>query len=186
MAGCTHTPMAQAAPLRGASAAGSLRGGCGDADDAAAEDALREMFEEPAAFFEPPPPPGSASYRRPSNGQLVQLVTAGRSPLWGHIVWNAGRVMADYIEGNPAIVLGKSVLELGAGAALPAIVAALNGAKCVTITDYPDGDLVESMTQNVAQNISPSSNCVVHVRGYKVCHKFSKVSCRLDLMESIY
>jgi nicotinamide N-methyltransferase len=80
--------------------------------------------------------------------------------------------MADYIEGNPAIVLGKSVLELGAGAALPAIVAALNGAKCVTITDYPDGDLVESMTQNVAQNISPSSNCVVHVRGYKVCHKF--------------
>jgi nicotinamide N-methyltransferase len=133
---------------------------------------LREMFEEPAAFFEPPPPPGSASYRRPSNGQLVQLVTAGRSPLWGHIVWNAGRVMADYIEGNPAIVLGKSVLELGAGAALPAIVAALNGAKCVTITDYPDGDLVESMTQNVAQNISPSSNCVVHVRGYKVCHKF--------------
>ena len=132
IAGCIHPPTAQAARFPGASAGGRLRGGCGDAgDDAAAEDALRGMFEEPAAFFEPPPLPGRASYRRPSDGQLVQLVTSGRSPLWGHLVWNAARVIADYIDGNPALVLGKSVLELGAGAGLPAIVAALNGAKCL-------------------------------------------------------
>ena len=173
MAGCTHPTTAQAAPLPGASTAIRLRSGCGDAgDDSAAEDALRGMFQEQEAFFEQKPPQGRASYCRPSDGQLVQLVTARRNPLWGHLLWNAARVIADYIEGDQTLVLGKSVLELGAGAGLPAIVAALNGAKCVTITDYPDGDLVECMTQNVAQNIPPSSNCLVHVRGYKVCHKF--------------
>jgi predicted nicotinamide N-methyase len=45
-------------------------------------------------------------------------------------VWNAARVLSDLFEADPGHVRDKTVLELGAGAALPSIVAALNGAKC--------------------------------------------------------
>ena len=45
-------------------------------------------------------------------------------------MWNAARVLSDYIEAEPEHVRDQNVLELGAGAALPSIVAALNGARC--------------------------------------------------------
>jgi nicotinamide N-methyltransferase len=43
----------------------------------------------------------------------------------------------------------KSILELGAGAGLPSLVAAINGARNVVVTDYPDADLVENLRYNV-------------------------------------
>lgn len=46
-------------------------------------------------------------------------------------MWNAARVLSEYIDAEPEHVRDKNVLELGAGAALPSIVAALNGARCV-------------------------------------------------------
>lgn len=39
--------------------------------------------------------------------------------------------MSDYFDLNPEVVRGQTVLELGAGGALPSIVAACNGAKKV-------------------------------------------------------
>lgn len=44
---------------------------------------------------------------------------------------------------------GKSVLELGAGAGLPSLVCALNGASRVVVTDYPDTDLIENLRYNI-------------------------------------
>lgn len=44
---------------------------------------------------------------------------------------------------------GQTVLELGAGAGLPSLVCAINGAKQVVLTDYPDADLVENLRYNV-------------------------------------
>jgi nicotinamide N-methyltransferase len=41
------------------------------------------------------------------------------------------------------------VLELGAGAGLPSIVCALNGATQVVVTDYPDAELVENLEYNI-------------------------------------
>jgi EEF1A N-terminal glycine/lysine methyltransferase len=45
-----------------------------------------------------------------------------------------------------------SVLELGAGAALPSLVAAYNDAALVVATDYPDEDLLENIRFNIAAN----------------------------------
>jgi nicotinamide N-methyltransferase len=42
------------------------------------------------------------------------------------------------------------VLELGAGSGLPSLVCAINGAKQVVVTDYPDADLVENLRYNVS------------------------------------
>jgi predicted nicotinamide N-methyase len=46
-------------------------------------------------------------------------------------------------------VKGKSVLELGAGAGLPSLICAINGASQVVVTDYPDADLIENLRYNI-------------------------------------
>ena len=43
----------------------------------------------------------------------------------------------------------RRVLELGAGCALPALVCALNGAKRVVATDYPDDILIANIRRNI-------------------------------------
>ena len=42
------------------------------------------------------------------------------------------------------------MLELGAGAGLPSLVAAILGARKVVVTDYPDPDLIVNLEHNVA------------------------------------
>jgi nicotinamide N-methyltransferase len=59
--------------------------------------------------------------------------------------------LCQYIVENPQLVKGKRVLELGAGGALPSIVCALEGAKTVVITDYPDEVLLENIRWNASQ-----------------------------------
>lgn len=75
-----------------------------------------------------------------------------KHPLWGNYLWNASRWMADYLIDNPQIVQGMDVLEFGAGSALPSIVAAKLGAKSITITDYPDQELIDNITFNCELN----------------------------------
>lgn len=41
------------------------------------------------------------------------------------------------------------MLELGAGAGLPSLVCALNGASQVVVTDYPDAELIENLRYNI-------------------------------------
>lgn len=70
----------------------------------------------------------------------------------GHKVWNAAKVLGEMLEADPSLVQGKTVLELGAGCALPSLLAALNGAKHVVASDYAsstDQILVEAMQSNV-------------------------------------
>ena len=68
----------------------------------------------------------------------------------GHHLWNGAQVVTDYLYDRVAnLVHGRTVLELGAGAGLPSIAAAIWGAKQVVVTDYPDVDLVENMQMNI-------------------------------------
>ena len=52
-------------------------------------------------------------------------------------------------EHSDDLVKGKTILELGAGAGLPSLVCALNGASQVVVTDYPDAELVENLRYNI-------------------------------------
>ncbi|ETI23410.1 hypothetical protein G647_05212 [Cladophialophora carrionii CBS 160.54] len=101
--------------------------------------------------------------------------------LFAHHLWNAGVICADALEEasqddetppshgsnsgleHPASawdkrywdVRGRTVLEVGAGTALPSIVAALSGAASTTITDHPSSPALttSAIEQNVKINI---------------------------------
>ncbi|KAL8864293.1 MAG: hypothetical protein Q9198_009963, partial [Flavoplaca austrocitrina] len=82
----------------------------------------------------------------------------------GHHLWNGAQVVTDYLYDHAAkLVHGRTVLELGAGAGLPSIAAAIWGAKQVVVTDYPDKDLVENMQMNIeaAKDVLPKSANIV-------------------------
>ncbi|KAJ4418273.1 Protein N-terminal and lysine N-methyltransferase efm7 [Gnomoniopsis sp. IMI 355080] len=106
------------------------------------------MFAEPEDYYPPTPPPTTQEYTT-HDGKTITLHLVGFSPTEAHHLWNGARVISDYFETNPDVVRGKTVLELGAGAGLPSIVAAVLGAKKVVMTDYPDNDIVEVMWKNV-------------------------------------
>ncbi|KAJ3928560.1 MAG: hypothetical protein NXY57DRAFT_1041537, partial [Lentinula lateritia] len=55
-------------------------------------------------------------------------------------------------EQCPSLCHNKSILELGAGGALPSFVAAESGARKVVITDYPDPDLIQNIEYNIREN----------------------------------
>ncbi|KAL5598973.1 hypothetical protein BROUX41_003708 [Berkeleyomyces rouxiae] len=110
--------------------------------------------------------------------------------LFSHYLWNASLLLAEYIErdslpvaaeqhaqeqaraappaetarlGVPAghfDVRGQRTLEVGAGTALPSIMAALLGARHVTVTDYPAPELMATLKDNVLRNSVPGSSAV--------------------------
>ncbi|POS82552.1 hypothetical protein EPUL_005155 [Erysiphe pulchra] len=107
-----------------------------------------ELFRDPPDYYPPSPPPTTEIYTFLS-GHTVKVDLIGHSPLWGHYLWNAGRVISSYLELHPGLVRGKKVLELGAGAGLPSLVCAHLEAECVVATDYPDAALIENLKRNI-------------------------------------
>ena len=99
--------------------------------------------------------------------------------LWAEYVYNASRVLADYIDTQKINCINKSVLELGAAAGLPGIIASLNGAETVIITDYgtdSEKDLIYAIDINIAsikQYITKATTVVGmdYIWGYS-CDKF--------------
>ncbi|WFD31719.1 nicotinamide N-methyltransferase [Malassezia sp. CBS 17886] len=134
---------------------------------AAADGAAWSLFDEPAGFRPPTPPPTDATHVTRRGGRVcVRLV--GTHPLWGHYLWNAAPTLSNYLEDHAsAYVLGKRILELGAAAGLPSIVAATGGAHTVLATDYPDPDLVGNIQHNLdANECSAARGGVAHAQGY--------------------
>ncbi|EAQ86050.1 hypothetical protein CHGG_07303 [Chaetomium globosum CBS 148.51] len=97
--------------------------------------------------------------------------------LWSHCLWNSSLLLAELIEagtlglaegGDHGIpwdgrfapplkgfdVSGRSVMELGAGTALPSIMAGLLGAKKVVVTDYPAPAVLKTLKANVAASVN--------------------------------
>ena len=107
-----------------------------------------DLFAEPEGYYPSSPKPTSEEYTL-SSGKTLTLHLVGHNPLWGHHLWNGGRSIAKYLEKEPALVRDKCVLELGAGAGLPGLVAGSLGAKRVVITDYPDPDLISNIWKNI-------------------------------------
>jgi len=148
-----------------------LRGFPEDMSSNEADDlSLGDVFEEPPS--PPPPEPTIAYYDFDESVEGIKLGTklsirlVGSHPLWGHYLWNSGICLAKYLEHTPALYLGKTVLELGAGGGLPALVTAIRGARKTVITDYPDRVLVENLEVNVEQNVPEKERSAVEVLGY--------------------
>ena len=98
-------------------------------------DSEPELFfpEEPDDFLPPPPSPTTTTYTLSTPPQeTLTLRLVGHSPLWGHELWNAGKIASAYLETHASdLIGGKTVLELGAGAGLPSLTCALRGASQV-------------------------------------------------------
>lgn len=106
------------------------------------------LFDDPEGYYPPTPPPQVTTHVMKS-GKTITLHTVGQSALDAHHVWNGSRVMSDHFETHLDQIEGRTVLEVGAGAGLASISAAVLGAKKVVMTDFPDADLVENMKKNV-------------------------------------
>ncbi|EFX04502.1 nicotinamide n-methyltransferase [Grosmannia clavigera kw1407] len=136
-----------------------------------------DIFADPPGFYPPTPPPTTEKHALGRSGVQLTLHLVGHSALEAHRLWNGSRVLSDYLEEQQEqqelqqqqqlqeqqdpkenrlretpIIRGRTVLELGAGAALPGIVCGLVlGARRVVVTDYPDPDLVATMRKNIAE-----------------------------------
>ncbi|KAF2484094.1 hypothetical protein BDY17DRAFT_294968 [Neohortaea acidophila] len=139
-------------------------------DGDASQDGELNIFEAPEGYYPPEKQPTSASYRTLSGVEL-RLRLIGHSPLWGHLLWNAGRTLATYLEQHAqTLIANKTVLELGAGAGLPSLICALHGAQKVLVTDYPEAELIENLRLNVASHAhlfpQAKGEGVIYAEGY--------------------
>ncbi|KAF9131880.1 nicotinamide n-methyltransferase [Mortierella sp. 14UC] len=139
-------------------------------DSDSSEGEMGSMFAMPAEYSPPPPEATYEIFTRAAKDktpQEMKLRLVGSHPLWAHHLWNAAKVFADWMDDHPEHTVGKNVLEIGAGAALPSFVAAVNGATKVVITDYPDNDLIANIQYN-ADHIVPelTKEGKVIVQGY--------------------
>ncbi|KAJ5692720.1 Protein N-terminal and lysine N-methyltransferase efm7 [Penicillium macrosclerotiorum] len=131
-----------------------------------------DLFQDPEGFYPEEAPPSFAEHQMLC-GKMVRVRLVGSHPLYGNLLWNAGRTSSHYIEERTDKLLrDKDVLEIGAAAGVPSIVSAIQGARTVVMTDYPDLDLVQNMQYNadLAIDMIPKradSQKRLHVEGYK-------------------
>ncbi|KAL9046055.1 MAG: hypothetical protein Q9214_001019 [Letrouitia sp. 1 TL-2023] len=124
---------------------------------------LTSIFQEPPEYFRPPKPATYESCTLPT-GETFHLRLVGHDPLWAHHIWNGARTTTTHLHAYaPSLVRGKTILELGAGAGLPSLAAALWGAKTVVMTDYAEPDLLSNMRHNISSTtplLPPSAHIV--------------------------
>ncbi|MCJ1402940.1 nicotinamide n-methyltransferase [Xylographa trunciseda] len=127
------------------------------------------LFQEPDDYYRPESPPSFVEHTLLS-GEKLHMRLVGHNPLWGHLLWNGGQVVSEYLQRHAEdLVENKDVLELGAGAGLPGIVCGILGARKrkVLITDYPDEELVENLKGNINNcELLKTSKSEVSAEGY--------------------
>ena len=82
-------------------------------------------------------------------------------------IWPGCVALSDFFCDHPVLVKGKSVLELGAGAALPSLVSSALKAEKVVITDYPADNVIENIDYLIEVNGLDRNkvSCMGHVWG---------------------
>ncbi|KAJ5119169.1 Nicotinamide N-methyltransferase [Penicillium atrosanguineum] len=131
-----------------------------------------DLFQDPEGFYPEEAQPTFAEHKMLS-GETVRVRLVGSHPLYGNLLWNAGRTSSHYIEEHTdQLIRDKDVLEIGAAAGVPSIVSAIQGARTVVMTDYYDPDLVQNMQYNADLSAhlipeAPESRKRLYVEGYK-------------------
>ena len=109
----------------------------------------------------------SVEHQRINGNGVIHLQMVKKHALWGDHLWNGGRWLSNHLEANPELVRAKSVVELGAGAGLPSLMASKLDAKLVTCTDYPDSELIDNLAHNFEVNCSEAVKAgKTHVTGF--------------------
>lgn len=72
--------------------------------------------------------------------------------LFANDIWPASYAVSDFLCSHKSLVVNRLVLELGAGAALPSVVASKLGARFVVSTDYPAKDIIENIDRVFVHN----------------------------------
>lgn len=68
-------------------------------------------------------------------------------------VWSGSRMISEFLASNrSSLIRGKCTVELGAGTALPSLVALACGSKLSVITDYPDELVIQAIRETVGAN----------------------------------
>ena len=98
--------------------------------------------------------------------RVLQFQLVSHRQRWAHRVWPAAQVLSRWLDAHPALAAGQAVLEIGAGAALPSVVAALLGACAVVVSDWPDPKMLHNMKLNLAANLPPHIDRRATVVGY--------------------
>lgn len=128
---------------------------------------LGDIFGDEGSITLKAPEFYSVDHVRPDNKGVVHLRMVKKHALWGDHLWNGGRWLANHLEANPDLIHDKSVVELGAGAGLPSLIASKLGARFVTCTDYPDSELIDNLAHNFQVNCAEQvEEGKVHVAGY--------------------
>ncbi|KAF3909523.1 hypothetical protein AA313_de0204349 [Arthrobotrys entomopaga] len=136
------------------------------------------MFEEPEGYRPSTPPPTFATHNLLDTSKSITVRLVGKNPLWGHLLWNASRVCANYIESHASeLVSSKTVLEFGAGAGLPGLLCAELGASLVVLSDYPDPDLLSNLEYNKAHSLFASQG-EKQEHGKLVLDSSARVECK--------
>jgi len=84
-------------------------------------------------------------------------------PFWS-VAWPGGQALARYLLDHPALVTGRTVLDVGSGSGLVAIAAARAGAD-VVIAAEPDPLATAAIAMNAAANDVPVPVCVGDASG---------------------
>ncbi|KAH6682446.1 hypothetical protein EV126DRAFT_513546 [Verticillium dahliae] len=116
---------------------------------------------------------------KPFTLSLADPATEQDRRLFSHYLWNSSLLLAELIEagslpsplphptsgpsplGPPSSafnVKGLATLELGAGTALPSLLAALLSARRVVVTDYPAASVLETLRANVTLGAVPAAS----------------------------
>ena len=74
----------------------------------------------------------------------------------------------------------KNVLELGAGAGLPSLIAAILGARKVVVTDYPDQELIVNLRHNIEHCFPLENRSSIVAEGFLWGSQSSCLKCHLQ------
>lgn len=89
--------------------------------------------------------------------------TSTEPPFWA-AAWPGGQALARYVLDHPALVAGRTVLDLGAGSGLVAVAAVRAGASSVLASDV-DPFALTAVAVNAERNGTPGITPVGHVLG---------------------
>ncbi|GAA5864014.1 hypothetical protein JCM3774_004456 [Rhodotorula dairenensis] len=116
---------------------------------------------DPLQLYTYTPPAGTGA-----PNLTVRLPPQQVQELFAHHVWNASLRLADAIAEERLVTRGETVVELGAGAGIPSLMAARAGAKRVVLTDYDDPLIVANMRSNIALALPELRTSSVSAEGH--------------------